>query len=105
MNEPQNHPLYLTDRENLDRLCAIDSPTSNNFVELARLIIRYQDFRGAEDLNSDMEKLLKKWSINRDKLEAITRKLWSEGFRPASHSSSDNVGSGCDTSDSSEAYC
>ena len=102
MNEPQNHPLYLTDRENLDRLCAIDSPTSNNFVELARLIIRYQDFRGAEDLNSDMEKLLKKWSINRDKLEAITRKLWSEGFRPASHSSSDNVGSGFDTSDSTK---
>jgi hypothetical protein len=103
MNEPQNHPLYLTDRENLDRLCAIDSPTSNNFVELARLIIRYQDFRGAEDLNSDMEKLLKKWRINRDKLEAITRKLWSEGFRPASHSSSDNVGSGFDTSDSTQA--
>ena len=103
MNEPQNHPLYLTDRENLDRLCAIDSPTSNNFVELARLIIRYQDFRGAEDLNLDMEKLLKKWSINRDKLEAITRKLWSEGFRPASHSSSDNVGSGFDTSDSTQA--
>ena len=103
MNEPQNHPLYLTDRENLDRLCAIDSPTSNNFVELARLIIRYQDFRGAEDLNSDMEKLLKKWSINRDKLEAITRKLWSEVFRPASHSSSDNVGSGFDTSDSTQA--
>ena len=103
MNEPQNHPLYLIDRENLDRLCAIDSPTSNNFVELARLIIRYQDFRGAEDLNSDMEKLLKKWSINRDKLEAITRKLWSEGFRPASHSSSDNVGSGFDTSDSTQS--
>ena len=103
MNEPQNHPLYLTDRENLDRLCAIDSPTSNNFVELARLIIRYQDFRGSEDLNSDMEKLLKKWSINRDKLEAITRKLWSEGFRPASYSSSDNVGSGFDTSDSTQA--
>ena len=64
---------------------------------------RYQDFRGAEDLNSDMEKLLKKWSINRDKLEAITRKLWSEGFLPASHSSSDNVGSGFDTSDSTQA--
>ena len=65
-------------------------------------LIRYQDFKGAEDLNADMEKLLKKWSINRDKLEAITRKLWSEGFRPASHSSSDNVGSGFDTSDSTQ---
>ena len=102
MNEAQSHPLYSTDRENLDRLIGIDSPASIDFVELARLLIRYQDFEGAEDLNSDMEKLLKKWSINRDKLETITRKLWSEGFRPASHSSSDNVGSGFDTSDSTQ---
>ncbi len=103
MNEAQNHPLYTADRENLDRLCAIDSPTSNNYVELARLIIRYQDFIGAEDLNSDMDKLLKKWSIKRDELEEITRKIWSEGFRPTSHSSPDNVGSGFDTSDSSQS--
>ena len=102
MNEAQNHPLYSTDRENLDRLCAIESPASLDFVELARLLIRYQDFNGAEDLNSDMEKLLKKWSINRDKLEKITRKIWSEGFRPSNPSSSDNVGSGFDTSDSSQ---
>ena len=101
MNEAQNHPLYSTDRENLDRLCSIDSPTPNHLVELARLIIRYQDFQGAVDLNSDMEKLLKKCNINREKLEALTRKLWSEGFRPTSHSSPDNVGSGFDTSDSS----
>ena len=102
MNEAQNHPLYSTDRENLDRLCAIDSPGSKDFVELARLLIRYQDFKGADDLNSDMEKLLKKWDINREKLEEITRKLWSEGFRPSSSSSPDNVGSGFDTSDSSQ---
>jgi len=102
MNDAQNHPLYSTDRENLDRLSAIDSPTANNFVELARLIIRYQDFRGAEDLQFDMQKLLKKWNVNRDKLEEITRKLWSDGFRPTSHSSTDNVGSGFDTSDSSQ---
>ena len=102
MSEAQNHPLYSTDRENLDRLCAVDSPTPDNFVELARLMIRYQDFSGAEDLKSDMDKLLKKWRINRDKLEAMTRKIWSEGFRPSSHSSSDNVGSGFDTSDSSQ---
>ena len=102
MNEAQNHPLYSTDRENLDLLFGVDAPTSNNFVELARLIIRYQDFQGAEDLKSDMEKLLKKWGINRDKLEVMTRKIWSDGFRPSSHSSPDNVGSGFDTSDSSQ---
>ena len=103
MNEAQNHPLYSTDRENIDRLIGIDSPESIDYVELARLLIRYQDFKGAEDLNSDMEKLLKKWSINRDSLEEITRKIWSEGFRPSSAASPDNVGSGFDTSDSSQA--
>ena len=102
MNEPQNHPLYLTDRGNLDRLIGTDSPSSTDFVELARLIIRYQDFNGADDLNSDMKKLLKKWDLNRDKLEEITRKIWSEGIPPTSSSSPDNVGSGFDTSDSSE---
>ena len=103
MNEAQNHPLYSTDRENLDRLIAIDSPASLDFVELARLLIRYQDFNGAEDLNSDMEKLMKKWSLKREDLEEITRKIWSEGFRPTSYPSPDNVGSGFDTSDSSQA--
>ena len=102
MNEAQNHPLYSTDRENLDRLIGRDSPSSLDFVELARLLIRYKDFKGAEDLNLDMEKLLKKWSINREKLEEITRKIWSDGFRPTSSPSPDNVGSGFDTSDSSQ---
>ena len=103
MNEAQNHPLYSTDRENLDRLIGIVSPSSIDFVELARLLIRYQDFKGAEDLNSDMEKLLKKWSLNRDELGKITRKIWSEGFRPTSSQTTDNVGSGFDTSDSTQS--
>ena len=102
MNEAQNHPLYLTDRENLDRLCGIDTPASIDFVELARLLIRYQDFHGAEDLNADMAKILKKWGINREKLDQITRDIWSGGFRPTSSTSSENVGSGFDTSDSSQ---
>ena len=102
MTESQNHPLYTTDRENLDRLSAIDFPESNHFVELARLLIRYQNFKGADDLNLDMEKLLKKWSINREVLEEKTRKIWSDGYRPEGSSSSDNVGSGFDTSDSSQ---
>jgi len=101
MNEAQNHPLYSTDREKIDRLCSIDSPESMDFVELARLLIRYQDFKGAEDLNLDMEKLLQKWGLNRAQLEEATKKIWSEGFRPTSSSSPDNVGSGFDTSDSS----
>tara|TARA_B100000965_G_scaffold403742_1_gene432662 strand:- start:2309 stop:2620 length:312 start_codon:yes stop_codon:yes gene_type:complete len=103
MNVAQNHPLYSTDRENIDRLIGIDSPASTDYVELARLIIRYQDFEGAEDLNSDIDKLLKKWCLNREKLEKLTRKIWSEGFRPSSAQSPDNVGSGFDTSDSNQS--
>ena len=102
MNEAQNHPLYSTDRENLDRLIGLDAPGPFDFVELARLLIRYQEFEGAEDLNSDMDKLLKKWSIDRAQLEGITRKIWSEGFRPSTSPIPDNVGSGFDTSDSSQ---
>ena len=103
MTDAQNHPLYSIDRENLDRLIGIDAPTSAEFVELARLLIRYQDFKGAEDLNSDMEKLLKKWSLNREKLEEMTRKIWSEGFNSSNSQSSENVGSGFDTSDSTQS--
>ncbi len=102
MNDAQNHPLYSTDRENLDRLIGLHSPGPKDFVELARLLIRYQEFKGAEDLNSDMEKLLKKWSIDRPKLEEITRKIWSEGFHPSDSPNPDNVGSGFDTTDSSQ---
>ncbi len=101
MNVDQNHPLYSTDRENLDRLFAIDSPAPVHFVELARLFVRYQDFNGAEDLITDMDKILKKWKLNRQELEVITRKIWSGGFRPTSSASADNIGSGFDTSDSS----
>ena len=103
MSEAQNHPLYSTDRQNLDRLIGIDSPSSIDFVELARLLIRYQDFKGAEDLNSDIEKLLKKWNLTRKELEKITRKIWAEGFRPTSSQTTDNLGSGFDTSDSTQS--
>ena len=103
MNDVKNHPLYPADRENIDRLSAINSPASVDFVELARLIIRYQDFNDSEDLNADMAKILKRWKLNKEKLDEITRKIWSEGFRPNNSSSPDNVGSGFDTSDSSSS--
>ena len=102
MNDAQNHPLYSIDRENIDRLCGISSPGPSDFVELARLLIRYKGFNGAEDLNSDMDKILAKWNLNREELNEITRKIWTDGFRPSSSSSADNVGSGFDTSDSSQ---
>tara|TARA_B100000700_G_C14331204_1_gene528287 strand:+ start:79 stop:390 length:312 start_codon:yes stop_codon:yes gene_type:complete len=102
MNDAQNHPLYSIDRENIDRLCGVSSPVPADFVELARLLIRYKGFTGAEDLNSDMDKILTKWNLNPEELNEITRKIWTDGFRPSSSSSADNLGSGFDTSDSSQ---
>ena len=39
MNEVQNHPLYSTDRENLDRLSSIDSPESIHFITKSLVVI------------------------------------------------------------------
>ncbi len=97
MNE-QNHPLYSIDRDHLDRLLAKVKPEDADLVELARLIIRYENFPGASDLQEDILKILKLWGISRESLNTQVRKLWEGGFRPGD--STDNaVGSGFDTAD------
>ena len=100
MEQAQNHPLYLTDREHLDRLSTRYPPKDDDLVDLARLIIRYEDFQGAEDLKVDIQKIIKKWNLNREELEIKTRDIWSNGFRPISSPITESVGSGFDTSDS-----
>ncbi len=100
MDQSQNHPLYPTDREHVDRLSAQNSPEDIDLVDLARLIIRYEDFQGAEDLKVDIQKIMKKWNLKREELEIKTRYIWSKGFRPISSPIAESVGSGFDTSDS-----
>ena len=100
MDQAQNHPLYPTDREHVDRLSARNPPEDVDLVDLARLIIRYEDFQGADDLKVDIQKIMKKWDLNREELEIKTREIWSNGFRPVSSPISESVGSGFDTSDS-----
>ena len=55
----QNHPLYSKDRDHIDRLMAKESPAEGDLAELARLLIRYEGFPGAEDLKEDMMKIMK----------------------------------------------
>ena len=100
MDQSQNHPLHSTDREHIDRLSARNPPEDIDLVDLARLIIRYEEFEGADDLKVDIQKIMKKWNLNRDELEIKTRDIWSKGFRPISSPIADSVGSGFDTSDS-----
>ena len=99
MNQEQNHPLYSTDRETVDRLLSRNSPNNSDFVDLARLFIRYENFPGAEDLKLDLEKILRFWKLSRSELNNIARKIWSDGFRPSANSE-ESIGSGFDTSDS-----
>ena len=100
MDQDQNHPLYLTDRSNLDRLLAINSPKDSDLVELARLFMRYEEFPGARDIQADISKILKFWGISKENLQEKTRNIWANGYRPGGPSD-DSIGSGFDTSEPS----
>ena len=97
--EEQNHPLYSIDRENVDRLLAKESPEDGDIVDLARLLLRYEGFPGASDLQDDMNKTLKLWGLSRDILNAKARLIWEGNYRPGMKGE-DIVGSGFDTKDS-----
>ena len=97
MSNDQTHPLHETDKNILDSLVAQKKPNDLDFINLARLINRYSNFPGENELKNDIEKTLKFWSISKDELFAKTRKIWSNNFRPSS-SDRDLVGSGFDTS-------
>jgi len=94
----QNHPLHGTDRDLIDRLLACESPGDAERTELARLLIRYDGFPGADDLQQDMQRLLTLWSLSRDELNDQVRALWAQGYRPGA-AASEAVGSGFDTSE------
>tara|TARA_Y100001968_G_C19451634_1_gene769084 strand:- start:4497 stop:4805 length:309 start_codon:yes stop_codon:yes gene_type:complete len=98
MNQEQSHPLYLVDRNHLNRLLAKVTPTDEDLIDLARLIIRYDGFPGADDLQSDMNKILKLWKLTNETLNAKTRQIWESGYRPGNNID-ETIGSGFDTSD------
>ena len=95
----QNHPLYAIDRDHIDRLLAKDLPEEGDFVDLARLFLRYEGFPGASDLQTDMKKVLHVWGISRATLNEKARKIWESAFRPG-RNGEEIVGSGFDTKDS-----
>jgi len=78
-NSEQQHPLYKSDRQIVDRLLQ-DNPTDYNMAELARLKIRYRGFPGAKDIKNDLEKVLQKWQMDEEQLFAITRQIHAKGL-------------------------
>ncbi len=98
-SEQQTHPLYSSDRDHIDRLLAKITPDDSDLVDLARLMIRYEGFPGAIDLQEDMIKILNLWGLDKENLYKRTKNLWKNGFCPGNNGNS-VVGSGFDTSDS-----
>lgn len=95
----QSHPLYIQDRSTVDRLLAAQAPEDADLVDAARLLSRYDGFPGAFDLQSDLERAIRLWGLERETLQARTRALWQGGYKPgASDSKAEPVGSGFDAS-------
>lgn len=96
MSDEQVHPLYRTDRDTVDGLLAHPGdPGPEQLTRAAMLLIRYQDFPGAQDIKDDLERCLTLWSLQHEELNQRCREIWANGWRPGQAASSD-VGSGAD---------
>ena len=97
MSNDQTHPLHSLDKNIIDSLITTEKPEDLDFINLARLINRYNNFPGEVEIKNDIEKTLKFWKITKNELFSITKNIWSKSFRP-SNTNKDLVGSGFDTS-------
>ena len=74
MLQDQIHP-----QEHRDRLIVNDLLNSQaddyKLVELARLLIRYQDFPGARKIYQDLNKILATWQLTQEELFVKTREI------------------------------
>ena len=98
-NTGQTHPLYSTDRDQVDALLGHQGePGPEQLTVAARLIMRYGDFPGAEDLKNDILKVVKSWGLDFQTLNARCREIWSSGWKPGQQIDSE-LGSGADVAD------
>ena len=97
MSSQQTHPLHSTDKSIIDSLITKEKPEDLDYINLARLINRYSNFPGENEIKNDLEKILTFCKIAKDELFVKTKKIWSKSFRP-SNTNKDLVGSGFDTS-------
>jgi len=98
MSNDQTHPLHSLDKNIIDSLITTDKPEDIDFINLARLINRYNNFPGELEIKNDIEKILKFWKITKNELFSITKNIWAKSFRPT-NTNKDLVGSGFDTTD------
>jgi Protein of unknown function (DUF3288) len=70
----QQHPLHSRDRQTVDNLLQADA-SDLNLAELARLRIRYLNFPGARDIQTDLDKILHQWGLTEEELYQKTRQI------------------------------
>ena len=97
MSNEQTHPLHEADKNIIDSLISKEKPEDLDFINLARLINRYSNFPGEDELKKDIEKILNFWKISKKQLFSKTKNIWSTSFRP-SNTNKDLIGSSFDTS-------
>jgi hypothetical protein len=78
ISKDQQHPQYTVDRQVVNQLLAGEA-SDYNLVELARLIIRYEGFPGARDIQADLNKALTRWQLTTDDLFQKTRAIHQQG--------------------------
>lgn len=90
-----SHPLYAQDRAIVDRLRAASTPSDQDIVDCARLMMRYLGYPGALDIQEDLARSVISWRMDADTLYARSRQIWAEGYRPSIDEAAE-VGSGAD---------
>ncbi|MDX2257136.1 MAG: DUF3288 family protein [Pseudanabaenaceae cyanobacterium bins.39] len=75
----QRHPQYTKDRQIVNELLDQNNPNNRHYADLARLIIRYQGFIGARDIQTDLTKVLQNWQITQEDLFTKTKAIHAIG--------------------------
>ncbi|MGF1570244.1 MAG: DUF3288 family protein [Nodosilinea sp.] len=78
ISKDQQHPQYKIDRQVVNQLLSGEA-TEFNLVELARLMIRYEGFPGARDIQTDLRKALARWQLTETALFERTRAIHQQG--------------------------
>ncbi len=76
--KPQQHPREGQDRLIVERLLQ-EEMSDYNLAELARLLIRYNGFPGADSLKELLAQVLQKWNLTEADLFARTRAIHARG--------------------------
>ena len=98
-NTEQTHPLYATDRDQVDALLGYQGdPGPEQLTVAARLVMRYGDFPGAEDTKIDIQKVVSSWGLDANTLNVRCREIWASGWKPGQQIEGD-LGSGADVAD------